>query len=329
MVRSVTATRMDRRRFLGASAAVLTGGCLDRAALTGSTPSPAVASAGGTPRDCDGGIAVRADPFDAGDVTIPLDDRRRTLVAEAVAEGAAEAVSYGEAPLGGDVFVRHEGAFYETDYSVTTTELPAYRLNASWTRGRRAPADATVVPFDRLPRADRRALTLAVHGGEGGRVGAGDDEGPTVPQASMSVRRFPVPYPNGGEDSRLVGAGVVWVSWEGRTYRVEVGGSTTTERRTRRYRVERVADDAAGFRRAIESEFAVRLTPLSRRERAIVGRAINADGGYEECTPASDALGRLRGRLPDGKRLPTPDAGSWYVRIGDEGYVLTVTRWEA
>ena len=326
MVGSVAATRMDRRRFLGAGAAVLAGGCLDRAALAGSTPSPA-ASVGGTARDCDGGIAVTADPFAAGDVTVPLDDGRRTLVAEAVEEGAAEVVSYGETSLDREVFVRYAGAFYETDYVVTTTELPAYRLSVSWTRGRRAPADATVVPFGRLPRADRRALTLAVHGGEAGRVRAGDDgEGPTVPQASMSVRRFPAPYPNGGEGSRLVDAGVVWVSWEGRTYRVEIGGTTTTERRTRRYRVERVADDAAGFRRAIESEFAVRLDRLSRRERAIVGRAISADGGYEECTPASDALERLRARLPDRKRLPTPDAGSWYVRIGDAGYVLTLTR---
>lgn len=318
---------MNRRRFLGAGALLLSGGCLQaRPGTTPSTSSPSGRSTTKSNDNCQGGFEVEARPFTASEFTVQLSDDERELVAEAVQNGSAEVVSYGEPPLAADVFVEYDGTFYETAYSTATTEVPAYKLNVSWERSQQAPDNATVVPFADLPEADQSALRLAIYGGEEGRVErSGDDERSQLPQQSLEMREFPAPYPDGGESSTLVDGGVVWISWDDRIYRVELGESTTTERQTRQYRVNHAADDASAFHDALAAEFLIQFEGLSTGEQAIVEQAI--DGGYEECTPASDALTDLRSRLPEGRQLPAPNYRSWLARFEGVDYLLSISQW--
>ena len=318
---------MNRRRLLGASALLLSGGCLQ--ASPGTTPSNSSSPGRPTTKSsdsCQGGFEIEARPFTASELTVQLSEEQRELVAEAVQNGPTEVVSYGQPLLAADVFVEYDGAFYETAYSTATTEVPAYKLNVSWERGQQTPDNATSITFADLPEADQSALKLAIYGGEEGQVkGGGDDERDQLPQQSLEMREFPAPYPNGGESSTLVDEGIVWVSWDGRIYRVEMGESTTTERHTRQYRIDHVADDEPAFLEALAAEFLIQFEELPKRERAIVERAI--DGGYEECTPASDALANLQTRLPDKKQLPAPNYRSWFVRFEGEDYLLSISQW--
>lgn len=318
---------MNRRRFLGTGALLFSGGCLQ--ARPGTTPSPSSPSGRSTTKsndNCQGGFEVEARPFTASEFTVQLSDDERELVAEAVQDGSAEVVSYGQPPLAADVFVEYSDAFYETAYSTATTEVPAYELNVSWERSQQAPDNATTIPFADLPKADQSALRLAIYGGEEGRVESSeDDERSQLPQQSLEMREFPAPYPDGGESSTLVDGGAVWVSWDDRIYRVELGGSTTTERQTRQYRVTHVADDSSAFHEALAAEFLIQFEELPKRERAIVEQAI--DSGYEECTPASDALANFRNRLPEARQLPAPNYRSWLARFEGDDYLLSISQW--
>ena len=149
-----------------------------------------------------------------------------------------------------------------------------------------------------------------------------------LPSESLSVREFPAPFPDGGDDSRLVG-GVAWVRWRDRTFRVETAADseTTQKRRTFRYTLERVAADAGEFRRRIADRYLVRLDDLPEDQRAVVERA--RDGGYEECKPQSKALADLRRRLPDSGRLPEPHGDSWYVELDGRRFRLELAEWVA
>lgn len=318
---------MNRRRLLGASALLLSGGCLQMSPSTTTLTSPGTSeqSTANSDDDCQGGFVVEARPFTASEVTLRLRDDERKLIAEAIENGTAEVVSYGQAPIAANVFVEYDGAFYETDYSVTTTELTAYELNLSWERGQQVPVTATSIRFADLPEADQSALRLAVYGGEEGQVSDEEDKRDQLPQESMEMHEVPIPYPNGGDSSRLVGGGVVWVSWDDRVYRVEVGDSTTTERHTRQYQVDHIAEDEAGFREALADDFLIRFADLLEQERAIMEQALG--DGYEECTPASDALENLQNRLSNEKQLPAPNYRSWFVRFEEEGYLLTISQW--
>lgn len=319
---------MNRRRFLGVSALLLSGGCL-QANPGGTTSNSSVTAERPTTEsgdDCVGGFVVEAQPFTAQEVTVQLSDDERELIAEAVENGTAEVVSYGQAPVAADVFVEYDGAFYETDYSATTTEISAYKMDLSWERGQQAPASATSIDFADLPEADQSALRLAVYGGEEGQLNdAGEEKRDQLPRQSLGMHEFPAPYPNGSESSRLVDRGVVWVSWDDRIYRVEVGDATTTERHTRQYQVDHVADDEAGFREALADDFLIRFEDLPEGEHTIMEQALGK--GYEECTPASDELESFQNRLPDEKRLPAPNHRSWFVRFEGEGYLLTISQW--
>lgn len=292
-----------------------------------------------TTERCIQGFSIEMRPFDATEhATVSLDDDARAIVAEAVENGEAKVVSYGGIPFGGlvtydkgansSVFVVYDGAFYEIDHAVETTAVSGYRINVTWERGQEAPADANVVAFADLSEYDRMALRLAAcDNGREPNSGPRAAGHPCLPTESLSVGDFSVPYPGGGDASRLVGNGVTWVSWDGHILRVELGASTTAERRTHSYTAEKVAGSVVEFREVIASRFLVRLTDLPRNERAIVERAVR--NGYEGCGTIVDTVPVLHDRLPVTKRLPGPPSDGWYARFDGEDYLLTLFQWTA
>ena len=297
--------------------------------ITEPAPSEGPGTSARTTRGCLEGVTLELRPFDpAAHATVPLDDERRAVVAEAVEDGVAKVVAYGEESLRDGVFVEYDGAFYGIDHAVESTAVSAYRMGVEWERGQEAPADTTVVAFADLPESDRTALRIVINGGERGRVGESESAGgPRLPTESLSIGDFPAPYPDGGDGSRLVGNGVTWVSWDGNVLRVELGASTEAERRTHSYTAEQVAGSAAGFREAIAPEFLIRLTDLPRNERTIVERAIRDK--YRGCGTISDTAPTLQERLAEKKQLPGPSGGEWYVRFDGDDYLLTLFQWVA
>lgn len=295
----------SRRQVLGFGATLLSAGC------SSSNPKDS--------DDCHSGFDVYGEAFDpATDLVFEPEEEGRAIVAEAVETGRVERTTYGQESLRDGVFVEHDEAFYETSVSTAAVEsVAAYRLNVEWERDQSAPGDATVVDFADLPKADREVLDLAIYG---------SDERTRHPQQSLSVNDFPAPYPDGGDASTLVGGEVTWVRWNDRTYRVEVGGSATKDRRTFRYEVERVAASPEEFRTVVASRYRVDLAELSSDEEAIVREAL--DDSYEECSPASDGLEGLRNRLSDEPGLPFPVEG-WYVRFDGEDYRFAIDEWVA
>ena len=315
----------SRRRVLGLGATLLAAGCV------GSPPSetPADDRTDSPPptteaRDretatgnCESGFHVSTSAFDpVADLPADLDDRERTLVADAVAGGGATDETYGRPPLSEATFVSHDGAFYRIASSVASVErVPAFPMRIEWERGQEPPAGVVAVPTADLPAVDREVLRGALAGNE--RKG--------FPSQSLSVREYPAPYPDGGDASRLVG-NVTWVAWRDRALRVEVAGESTTtrERRTYRYTVERVAATPAAFRRFVADEYLVGLDDAPAAQRELVRTAL--DDTYEECAPPSDALAGLRRRLAGAD--PLPDASrEWYVALDGRRFRLGVLRW--
>lgn len=315
----------SRRRVLGLGTTLLAAGCVgspsSRTSDDDRTDSPPPTTEGRgretTAGGCQSGFHVSTAPFDpVSDLPADLDGRERSIVADAVAGEDATHTTYARPPLAGDAFVAYDGAFYRTASSVVSAErVPAFPMRVKWERGQEPPADAAVVPFDDLPAVDRDALRGALFGSE--RKG--------FPQESLSVREYPAPYPEGGDASRLVG-NVTWVEWRDRTLRVELAAESTTtrERRTYRYSVERIAATPETFRRFVADEYLVALDDAPAPQREIVTAAL--DGVYEECTPQSDALSGLRERLADA--TPLPDASrEWYVALDGRRFRLVVRRW--
>lgn len=263
-----------------------------------------------------------ADPFDpAEELPVGLTDAQRSLVAAAVDDGETEVTTYaGTPPVRSGVFVEHDDAFYRVEATETAaTAVPARLTDVEWENGVTPPDDATVVSYDDLPATDRRALEYAVYGPEYGRERAGH------PTEGLHIRDSPVPYPDGAADSRLAGAGETWVRWNGRAYRVRVGGETTATRHTYRVALARVADAPAGFREHVAAGYLVRLDDLPDAEREIVEAAVG--DGYEECEPASAALQSFRNRLPENGTLPHPRNASWLLAYEGDRYEFRVTNW--
>ncbi|QLG60966.1 hypothetical protein [Halorarum salinum] len=267
--------------------------------------------------ECQSGTVVRAREFAPDALTAAVHDAVEPLLREAT-DDPVEVTAYGGDPFRDGVYVRFDGTYYRTSVTGTDAEsVPARLLALDWERGREAPADAGVLAYDDLPESDREALRLAVHGPEYER-----DEG--LPTEGTSVSEFPAPYPDGAEDSELVGAGETWVRWDGRDYRVELGAETTATRRSYRVALEAVGADEGAFREHVAAEFLLELDP-SEAERELLAEA--ADGKYEECEPASDALGALRSRLDGDAELPHPADRSWYVAVDGDRRVVEVTGW--
>lgn len=300
-----------RRSLLASAATALLAGCL-------SVPE---GPGNGTNDDCVSGFTVSARAFDpAEDLPVKLSDGEQQLVDRVVAEGEYQFETYGgDLPVRDGVYVEHGGSFYRTRAErVGETEVPARVMNIEWEKGRTPPGDATVIPFSDLPPSDRRVVRLAV---EGPRYGGRGER----PAEGMRWSDAPMPYPDGADDSRLVGT-ETWVRWEGRAYRVWGDGEeTTTSRYTFRYAVEEVADGPASFREHVAETYLVRLDDLDDPEREVVRAAV--EDVHEECEPASEGLAGLRERLPDDRELPHPPDGAWFVAFDGGRHELSVTNW--
>lgn len=315
---------LSRRRFAGLAGTMLLGGCLDTAS-PGRKEQPEESpkdspesSATGTER-CASGLTVSAGAFaPVDDLPAKLDERERSVVADAVEQGETTVTTYGQAPVRADILVRQDGAFYRTAYSITSTEqVPAYEFNAMWEKGQEAPEDATVVAFEDLPTVDQEVLETTLLG----------SEGDGLPQRGLSVTAYPAPYPEGAEQSALIG-NQSWVRWRDRTISVVVAGEQTgtQERRSYRYTVEQVAADEAAFRAFVDDHYLVALEDLPDSQRSIVRSAI--ESSYQECRPPSDDLAGLRERLSDEPSLPHPYQESWYVTVEGDRYKLAIRRWQ-
>ncbi len=293
---------LHRRGALSVAAALLTGGCLG----------------GGIGNDgCTNGVSVDADPFDpVAALENRLDDRERTVAGDTIANDGRRLVTYREAPFRDPTLVPHDGAFYRLRRErADAVDVPAFTLDAEWDEGQTAPNGTEVVQFGDLPGNDRLAF----------RLGMPQEKGGQFPQG-FSVGEYPAPYPEGGDDSVLIGS-TTWVEWEGRTVRVEVAGEQTgtTERVTYDYSAEQVADDAAAFRSFLAEEYLVDLSEAPEDQLEIL-RSARTDE-YEECLPASDALAALRERLDEAEKLPEPYRNDWYVAFEGERSVLSVAEW--
>lgn len=307
-----------RRAFLVA-VAVGAAGCTSRLDdPADDTPPTDVPPTPGEEDDCAAGLQVELGPFaPAADLPMQVGGgTERAVVDAAVADGETTVRRYGEAPLDAGV-VAHGGRYYHLTVAESATEtVPAYRFDLSWTAGRTAPDDATVLSFESLPESDREAMRFLVPDGEG-------EEDVGHPENKLSISQRPVPYPDGGPDSELLSRAAVWVRWRDREYRVSTGEETTTERHTYRYRAAQVAADDSGLRSWAASEYLVDLSP-SDAQRDLLDRARN--DGYGECTPASDPLQALLDALPSDDGLPEPAEG-WYVAFDGSRYRLSVLRW--
>jgi len=293
---------LHRRGALSIAASLLAGGCL-----------------GGIGNDgCTNGVYVDAEPFDP----VPaleerIRDQERTVGAETVENDGTRRTTYAELPFREPTLFSHDGGFYRiTRETVESVTVPAFEFGAEWEQGQSPPAGTEVVQFADLPENDRRAFTLAMPTEEEGQFPEG-----------FSVGKYPAPYPDGNEESRLIGA-TTWVEWEDRTVRVEVAGEQTgtTERVTYAFAAEQVADSAASFRTFLADTYLVDLADAPEAQREIL-RSARGEGSYEECLPGSDALTALRDRLDGEEKLPEPFQNDWYVAFDGERSRLSVSEW--
>lgn len=295
---------LHRRGALSIAASLLAGGCLG----------------GGFGGGCNSGVYVDAESF----APVPaLEDRldadERALGAETVEKDGTRRTTYARVPFREPTLFPHDGAFYRLSRQVVeSVDVPSFELGAEWEEGQSAPAGIEVVQFADLPENDRRAFRLAMPEGKGDHFPQG-----------FSIGSYPAPYPDGGEDSRLVGE-TTWVEWEDRTVRVQVAGEQTgtTEPVTYAFAAEGVADDAAGFRTFLAETYLVDLSNATDAQLEIL-RSARGEESYDECLPASDALAALRDRLEDEEKLPEPYQREWYVAFDGERSRLSVTEWVA
>lgn len=319
-----------RRQIIAASGALLTTGCLETEPTppeggTGGqtdelTPSANDRSSTGTD-ECQSGIRLSTKPYEpVSDLPVDLNEAERSIVATAVSKGTADYTTYGSEPLRSDIIVRHEGAFYRTDFGLSTESIPAFTMAIYWEEGQSAPENTTVVSFDDLAASDRTAIEAAALSPET------EGEGDGLPQRTLSVQKYPAPYPDDGRNSRLVG-GRTWVRWRDRTVRVDVAGASesTTEQRTFYYTLEQVAEDESAFRQFVADSYVVTLDDLSSSQRSVLTEAF--EDRYEECTPASSDLTAVQDRLAAAEQLPHPHDDSWYVALDGERYRLRITEW--
>lgn len=318
---------MRTRRTLLAQATTLLGagalaGCLGGPSGPGTDDEPPDGTPDDHTDDCTSGFSVTADAFaPTEDLLLALEGPEQALVEDALAEGPVTVERYSaQDPLPDGAYVERDGAYHELSVAEgETTEIPAVLLDVAWEDGQTAPADATAVQFADLPAVDREALGYALDGDSFG----GESEG--HPSESLSIQQFPAPYPDGTDDSALVGAGETWVRRDGRTYSVTADGRTTTDRHEFEVDLEMVAETDEAFRTHVDERYRVSLEDRSEPAKDVVRQA--AADGYQECDPASDGLAELRDRLPQDRLLPHPENNAWYVTLDGEGYALTILNW--
>ncbi len=321
-----------RRSLLAAAGPLLVGGCLagtpatDQPAPSSSeSPSPPSPTTAHSPTpECTRGYTLSLSPFAPTEqLILPLRPAQSRLVERIFAEGGVRLQTYGQAPIRSERYVNHEGAYYRDEFTQGgVEEVSARRANLSWSDGQEAPADEPVVAYAALPAVDQSALSLLVHGPEYSRE--------ELPREGMSVRDSPAPYPEGTDESMLVGAGRTWVSWEGRVYDVTVTtDESSLSRRTFEYSATRVADSASAFRAFAAETYLTSLAILPSEARSVLDAAKAAGGQYEDCDEPSAGYRAVKWRLAVAPELPTPRDGDWYVAYDGERYRLELGGWVA
>ncbi|MFC7021390.1 MULTISPECIES: hypothetical protein [Haloarcula] len=272
--------------------------------------------------DCDEGVNVSAERFDPVEqLPLSLEGDRLALVERAVEDGTTTVESYTHRPpVPSGAFVAHRGRYYRLDATTTnTTAVTALVLNVEWQKGQSPPDDATTVQFGALPQVDQRALDTLV-------FGAGSERRDELPAQGLSVRKSPVPYPDGLENSRFAGTGdVLWVRWRDRWFRVWSGGRPSTERFTHEVGATAVAPDRDAFGTLVREQYRIPGERFSAAERDVL-RAARADQ-YRECVPVSRPLTSLRETLTDDARLPPPFEYSWLVGLEGDSYLVETLEW--
>ncbi|MFC5972066.1 hypothetical protein ACFPYI_12065 [Halomarina salina] len=247
---------------------------------------------------------------------------QQRLLERIIAEDGVALQTYGRPPLRDGQYAEHEAAYYHVEVDrLGTEEVPGRLAALSWENGQTAPAGETAIAYSNLPAVDQRALDLLIHGPEYSPKG--------LPTQRLSVSDAPAPYPDGIDDSTLVGAGTTWVEWDDRVYDITI--SDEAESLTRRgydYSVTQVATSEAEFQEFVADRYLIALDDLSSEERSVLDRAVDAgeDDHYEDCNEPSPGYTQLRQRMKNERGLPNPQSG-WYVTYEGERYLLDIGEW--
>lgn len=272
--------------------------------------------------DCDEGLNVYAERFDPVEqLPLALEGERRALVERAVEDGTATVESYSHRPpVQSGAFVEHGGRYYRLNATTTNeTTVTALVLNVEWKKGQSPPGDATTVQFAALPEADQRALDAAV-------FGTGSERREELPARGLSVRKSPIPYPDGLDDSRFAATTeVLWVRWQDRWFRVWSGGRSSKDQYTHEVAATSVAPDPNAFRELVREQYRLPSERFSASERDIL-RTATADQ-YRECVPYSQPLTSLRETLSDDATLPPPFEYEWLVALDGDSYLVETLEW--
>lgn len=285
---------MQRRHVIGVAGTALLGGC--------SGFSPALL--------CERGSVVFANPFEPSKQAYSAAEAP-DVVATGVESGTATYRGFDRTPFEDGAYVSFDGAFYEV--AVTDEARSAFDARIGeirWEDGQTPPEGESAVRYEALPAVDRRALSRWF------------DQNRTRPADGGRIHGA-VPYPNGTAGSRLVGAGTVWVEWNGRVYDVAVSADPArVYRHTETYRFDRVAASLDAFETHLADRHLVPLTELSPAGDEVVTEAVA--GQYRGCGD-DDGIESLRSHLSSPSRLPR--FGTYLVSYEGTRYELAVSEW--
>lgn len=321
-----------RRSLLAVAVPLLVGGCTADTPATNrsSTSPPKTTEHSPSPTDqpstpdCMRGYTVSLSSFTpAEQLATSLRPVRQRLFERIVTEDGVMLQTSGGPPIRTGRYVANDGAYYRVDLEhLGTEEIPARRADLSWEKGQEAPKDETVVAYPDLPEVDQSALDYLILGPEYWREG--------LPTQGMTRRDSPAPYPQGTADSSLVGAGTMWIEWDGRVYEVTITTEEMTlPRRTYDYTATRVADSADTFQAYVADRYLTPLDDLSSEEKSVLEAAAEAgeDGRYEDCNEPSTGYKKLKRRMENVSDLPESHSGHWYISYEGERYLLEIGGW--
>jgi hypothetical protein len=210
-------------------------------------------------------------------------DPARTALEEILPEGRH--TTYGYAPLGDELYVEHDGTYYETENVVTGRERMDRRtVSVETVPEEDVPADALLV--DDLPRWDGRVVKiLHSHAVSDGRSGSAE-----LLRGDSYVLRRPVEREGRLASGDLDGRVVTMEESGTWAYRIRVRTETITETAHTALAVE-VADSRPAFREVVfGSRVDAELAPedLGEAAREVLAEAIRTES-YSEHEPLSDA----------------------------------------
>lgn len=317
----------SRRQVLVSVGALLGSGCLSESPSSPSTETATNPSntdrsteseTASTP-ECYETHVVETEAFDPPE-QLPVGVREPVdaLLDRAIENESVEIETYGEVPIDSGVYVEVDGEFFRTHATLLdSTDVPARNVDAEWESGQEPPAETDILLYEELPESDQRVLDLVIYGPRYERT--------EHPSSGLRTSAYPAPYPDGTSTSRLVEPEESWVEWDERFYRVRVGGETTNTRRSFEISASTVASTDEEFSEYATEEYVEELEDLSPDAQAVLDEAI--EDQYRECEPPSAGYEELDGRLEALRALPGRSENRWYVRYGDDRYLIEFSGW--